>query len=265
MELAPARYMEMGADRMLVAGGMTVSVARVERRETKSNDIEAVVEVNAQLAGEVRNALSAGSYPLVLGGACNVCLGALAGLGSHVGVVWLDAHGDFNTPQTSPSGYFDGMPLAIAAGRCHSDVLKRVGGLPVREERVLLVGVRDLDPGEKASLESSEVVVVEADRVRRTGMESALQPTLDLLTGRVGEVYLHLDLDVLNPADAPGVNFPTPGGLSLGEVEAALAMVRERFHVRGASLTAYDPTRDEGDRTFQTALRLIEVLAASGD
>ncbi len=146
MELAPARYMEMGADRMLAAGGMAVSVVRVERGEATSDDLEAVVEVNARLAGEVRNALTAGSYPLVLGGACNVCLGAIAGLGSHVGVVWLDAHGDFNTPQTSPSGYFDGMPLAITTGRCHTQLRDRVGGTPLQEGLVLLAGVRDLDP-----------------------------------------------------------------------------------------------------------------------
>ncbi len=105
--------------------------------------------------------------------------------------------------------------------------------------------------------------MVQADQGRRIGMDEALRPALDLLAGRVGEVYVHLDLDVLDPMYASGVNFPTPEGLSLGDVEASLGLIRDRFRIRAASLTAYDPTRDEEDRTLHTALRLIQVLATA--
>ena len=262
MALAPSRYLEAGANRVLARGGHGVETASLHRGEP-GHDLEDVVAVNAELAATVRDATRRGRFPLVLGGACNVCLGALAGLHPRpVGVVWLDAHGDFNTPETTPSGYFDGMPLAIATGRGHQEMRARIGdGPPVPDERVILAGVRDLDPGERAALENSQVQVMEVSRMLQDAAERALLPALDRLGSRVDEVYLHLDIDVLDPEAAPAVNFPTVGGLSIEEVQQLIALVGERFRIVAASLTAYDPTRDPDGETLEVALRLLERIA----
>ncbi len=261
MALAPERYLQAGADQSLASRGHSVETSVVAR--TTEDDLEAVVEVNTGLAAEVRKATEAGRFPMVLGGACNVCLGVLAGLSPRtLGIVWFDAHGDFNTPDTTPSGYFDGMPLAIAAGRGHQDLRTRITeGDPVPEERVLLSGMRDLDPGERDSLESSEVRVVSTDSFKQHGMERSLLPALRQLATFVDEVYLHLDMDVLDPEVAPGVNFPTPGGMMLDDLQRAIEMIGEHFRIAAASVTAYDPTRDEGDRTLLTGLSLLDTVA----
>ncbi len=262
MALAPQRYREAGAAAALGVRGLDVRTVRVEPGQER-DDLDAVAHGNSGLAAAVRRAADANSFPLVLGGACNVCLGSMAGLGAgRIGVVWLDAHGDFNTPETSQSGYFDGMPLAVLTGRCHQELRGRIGGGAVPDDRVLHIGARHLDPEEGENLHGSGILVVPAEEIRGTGIPASLRPALEKLEARVDAVYLHLDIDVLDPAFAPTVNFPTPGGLSLEDLEETVRLVSEVMPLRAASLTAYDPTRDEDGTTLRTAIRVMEMIAA---
>ncbi len=262
MALAPERYEQAGAATALRAQGHEVWTVRVEPGPDHE-DLEAVVHGNIGLAAEVRRAADAGEFPLVLGGACNVCLGSMAGLGTgRIGVVWLDAHGDFNTPETSPSGYFDGMPLAVLTGRGHKELRGRIGGETVPDGNVLHIGARDLDPEEGRNLHRSEILVVPAAAMRETGNAAILRPALEQLAARVDGVYLHLDIDVLDPAFAPAVNFPTPDGLQLDALEDTLRLVSETLPLQAASLTAYDPTRDVDGTTLRTAMQAMQMIAA---
>ena len=156
--------------------------------------------------------------------------------------MWFDAHGDFNTPETSPGGFVDGMPLAMATGRCYPQVWQRLGEEPaaVPEAHVLHVGSRDFDPGEQQSLADSGVEVVSGEDIVRRGVRAALVPALDTLRGHVEAVYLHIDIDVLDPAAAPAVDFPSTGGLTVPELEEAIWLVAGHLSVRAAALTAYD-------------------------
>jgi arginase len=262
MALAPERYEQAGAAMALRARGHDVRTVRVEPGPDRE-DLEAVVHGNIGLAEEVGRAADAGEFPLVLGGACNVCLGSMAALDTErIGVVWLDAHGDFNTPETSPSGYFDGMPLAVLTGRGHKALRGRIGGEVVPDGHVLHIGARDLDPEEGENLHRSEILVVPAATMRETGILASLRPALEQLAARVDGVCLHLDIDVLDPAFAPAVNFPTPDGLHMDALEETLRIVLETLPLRAASLTAYDPTRDVDGTTLRTAMQAIQMIAA---
>jgi arginase len=189
-------------------------------------------------------------HPVVASGDCTASLGVLAGLqraGHDPGVVWFDGHGDFNTAETTPSGYLGGMPLALAVGRGKAAVVDRLGLRPVPEERVVLVGARDLDPAERRSLESSKVT-----RVEVADLTDAVLPD--------GPLYLHLDLDVIDPAELPGLLFPAPDGPALSAVRSALDRVvaTGRVAAVGLACTWHHPAEDPA----RTDAVVREVLAA---
>ena len=199
----------------------------------------------------------------MLAGGCDVSKGILSGFDhAGCGVVWFDAHGDFNTPETTVSGYFDGMSLAVITGQCYRNYWAQIGhSTPIAESATLMVGVRDLDPAEKERLDHSAIQVV---KWREGKPQSDLQTALDKLAQCVPEVYLHIDMDSLDPQVAPGVVFdPVSGGLSLEDMEEAIRAVFVRFRVRACTLAVYNPERDQDDNTLRAGLRIIEVLAES--
>lgn len=187
--------------------------------------------VNAELERHVRATLAAGEFPLVLAGNCNSALGTVAAM-DNPAVVWFDAHGDFNDEATTVSGALEGMSLTLVARRY------------VAEEAIVLAGFRDLDPGERARLDRSRVLQVPDAR-----LESSPLPA--------GSVYVHIDLDVLDPSISPGVNFQAPGGLTEERLVGALAAVFERAGVRAAAIANHNPERDRRGLTQRLARRLI--------
>ena len=258
----PRRLVEAGAERAVARGGVAATVERVERGGPFADSASASLAVNKALARTVGRIFASGRAPVVLAGSCDASLGVLAGFDhSRCGVVWIDAHGDFNTPETTISGFFPGMSAAIVAGHCYRSFWAEIGdAAPVREKAILMLGVRDLSPdAERARLERSAVQVVEW---RGGKPQGDVVRSLDELRGEVDEVYLHLDLDGLDAGVAPGVvDAPVPGGLSLGDAEDVLRAVGARFRVRAAAVTTYNPARDEDERTLRASLRLLEVLA----
>jgi arginase len=189
-------------------------------------------------------------------------MGVLAGFDhARAGVVWIDAHADFNTPETTVTGFFPGMSAAVVTGHCYQSLWSTIGdSTPVSEAAVVMLGVRDLSPeAERERLERSGIKVVGWDDGRPV---SDVGRALDLLRKRVAEVYLHLDLDGLDPEVAPGVvDAPVPGGLSRADADAAIRAVAARFEIRAVALTTYNPERDVDDETLRTALHLLELLA----
>jgi arginase len=230
----------------------------VERINSSTAEVDAVADVNAQLAGAV--ARHEGP-PVILAGNCNSCVGTLAGfslrgirpdIGADIGVVWFDAHGDFNTPETTISGALEGMSLAIATGGCHEDLRRRIGlSRPVPEANCILVATRSLD--------AEELV-----RLRRSGISmvgpNGLAGALERLATRVAAVYVHLDLDVLDPAQSPGVNFQAPGGISPEELYRAVALTSKKVPIAAAAIANFNPDRDREDRTLTVAQRLVDIL-----
>jgi arginase len=180
---------------------------------------------------------------------------------SDIGVIWLDAHADFNTPETTPSGFLDGMALAALTGRCWGPLTASITGFhPVSDAHVVLVGARHIDPLEEQLLASSRVRRIEAARVRTDGVRVALDTALTELARHVSRVYLHIDLDVHDRAEAQANQYAEPGGLSPDSVRDLVRVTGERFSIVAAALTSYDPTHD--DRMLDVGLQLMEVIAA---
>jgi arginase len=209
----------------------------------------------AQGLPALTTAVSAESGPLALLGECTLAPAVVAGLRSaHPGLalVWIDAHGDLNTPVTTPSGFLGGMPFAILLGWCH-DELRAAAGLepPLPEDRAALVGARDLDPGEQEAIGRSRLVV--ADDV--AGALAGLPVDAPL--------HVHIDGDVLDPEDSPGVDFPAPGGWRLPRLVDETAALAATGRVVGVSLCCGNPRRDPDGRSFAAYARALGPLLAA--
>jgi arginase len=258
MGAGPDRLVNAGAVERLASAGHDVDVIRLRRQNGETNEVGASFEVVRRLAEAVAQAAAEGAFPLVLSGNCMSSVGIVAGLGRDVGVVWLDAHPDFNTTDGSVSGFADGMGLSVLTGTGWRALRETVPGYrPVGETNVLLIGIRDADPAERERLDASGITVLAPGEAAER-----VEPALDGLRGRVGDVYLHLDLDVLDPSEGRANEYAAPGGLSGAEVERIIAAVGERFAVRGAAVTAYDPEADPEARIPPTAAGL---MAGIGD
>jgi arginase len=257
-----------GPGRLLEAGGLPEALARPGRpaslrvvgpAEPSVPEAARVFAVARGVAGHVRDALAESAFPLVLAGDCNSCLGTVAGAGADgLGVVWLDAHADFDTPEDSRSGSLDAMGLAMLTGRGWPALRATVPGLAAVGERdVVLAAVRDLEPHQRERLRASAIAALPAEVFSAAGLAAAL----DDLRGRVGRVYLHVDLDALDPAEGVANRYAAPGGLTAEQVVAAFDAVRDRFEVAAAAVTAYEPAADADGRMAATAVRLIGALA----
>jgi len=217
------------------------------------------------VAREIAQRTTATGPALVLAGECSTAIGTVAGCGPReLGVVWLDAHADLNTPDTSPSGFVDGTALATVTGRCWHALCATVPGwAPIPDERVVLAGARDLDDAERDALSRSPLQVIDP----APDWLAELEAGLDRLRERVGRVYLHVDLDVLDGSRLPVNAWSCPGGPGAAELEAAVELVAQRFRVPAAALTALDPEVDAtGEATVVAAglaRRLVDVVDAA--
>lgn len=218
----PLRFVQAGVENLLAAKGVAVSVERVERGKPFRDSPSAPLAVNKQLEPIVRQAVAAGQLPVVLAGSCGVSMGILSGFDhARCGVVWVDAHGDFNTPESTITGFFAGMSLAVITGHCYKRFWAQMGNsAPISEAATLMLGVRDLDPAERERLERSAIQVV---NWREGKAQADVLASLDQLAKQVQEVYLHVELDALDPQVATGVvDSPVPGGLSLQDIEGVI-------------------------------------------
>jgi arginase len=214
-----------------------------------TNEIAASMDVIRALAETVR---ATDGFPFVLAGNCSSALGTVTGLGGEVGVVWLDAHGDFNTPETTRSGFFDGMGLAMLTGAGWDGL--RSGLVTVPEDHVVHVGGRDFDPGEETRFERSAVTLV-----RRPPVDDAL----DALRNRVSEVYVHVDLDVLDPSVGRANSLAVDDGLFVRDLEEIVDAIAARFEIRAAGLTWYEPDCDPERAVPGVARAIYERVLAS--
>jgi arginase len=245
----------------LAAAGHALPVLRVTVTRSGGDVRRASLEVAVGTARQVVAAVRGGAWPLVLAGSCDVAPGVLAGIRDpSVGVVWIDAHADFNTPSSSLSGFWPGMTLAVVVGDCGEAAWSALDWHPVAPEHVALIGVRSLSPQEEAErLARSSMHVVPWRAGTAAGSVDA---ALGKLAERVTRVYVHLDLDALDPSIGSAVvDPPVPGGLSASQLDDALALVCERFEIAGATIATYTPANDDGT-TLHVAVAAVERLLA---
>jgi len=222
--------------------------------------LDAILDTCDELATRVEQVAREERVPLVLGGDHSIALGTMVGM-AHArgpgGVLWLDAHGDLNTPETTPSGNVHGMPLAAALGRGSGLLSRPAWQLPAVERgRVALVGVRSLDRGERELIAELGLSVFTMSDIDRRGLDAVLAEAIAVVQGD-GFVHVSLDLDVIDPQSAPGVGTPVPGGLSYREAHLALELVAESASVSSLDVVEVNPILDVGNTTGRLAVDLV--------
>ncbi len=230
--------------------------------------LEPIVAVAQRLADIVARSIGAGHVPLTLGGDHSLALGSVMGAarGRRLGLIWLDAHGDFNTWETTPSGNIHGMPLAAIAGLGDERLVTLKGtepvGAKVAPSNIAIVGARDLDVDERTLLERAGVAVFSMEAVDRLGMCEAMRRAIAVATRGTDGIFLSVDLDAVDPVFAPGVGTPVPGGLTFREAHLAVELVADTGKFLGIELVEVNPILDTQNRTGLLAVQL--ALSAFG-
>lgn len=228
-------------------------------------NLHLIAEKTEMLAEKVDHAIKDGSFPLVLGGDHSIAIGTLAGVSKHytnLGVIWYDAHGDLNTAETSPSGNIHGMPLAVSLGMGHP-LLTNVGGYgpKVKPENIVIIGARSLDEGERKLIKEKGIKVYTMHEIDRLGMTKVMEESITYLKERNADgVHLSLDLDGLDPHDAPGVGTPVIGGISYRESHLAMEMLAEAQIITSAEFVEVNPILDDKNKTATVAVALMGSL-----
>jgi arginase len=263
MGAGPERLMELGIDRALAADDHQVSTTLIEvPAGSWTSEIATAFELMRRVAGAITGARP--SLPVVLAGNCITTIGALATYPpSRTGLVWFDAHADFNTPDTTASGFLDGTALSAVTGGAWRQLALSVPGFrPIPEENVCVVGARDLDPMEKRLLSASGVTTVRAAEIR-----TALPAALEVFAKTLDRVHVHIDLDVLDASVAPANTYAVGGGLTVEDLELAVSSIGRALPIAGITLSAYDPAGDADGRAANAAVSVVcaAVSAAQRD
>jgi arginase len=228
--------------------------------------VDCIVPMSRRVAGAVATSIQGNRFPLVLGGDHSLSIGSIRGAARHkkLGLIWIDAHGDFNTAETTPSGNIHGMSLAVLAGlgdRCLVQLWEEQ--VPVVDpKRITIIGARDLDPGEKTNLKEAGASVMGMEQIDRYGMVTVTEKAIECVSRDVDGIYLSLDLDALDPRHAPGVGTPVPAGLTQREVYLACELIAETGKLAGMDLVEVNPILDVQNQT--AALAVDFALTALG-
>ncbi len=211
-----------------------------------------------------RKAVTKGHFPLFIGGDHSIAVGTVAAVTNDepTGLIWIDAHGDFNTPQTSPSGNIHGMPLAALIGEGHESLVN-VGhpGAKILPENVVMIGQRDLDPNEKARLKKAGITVFTMRSIDEQGISLVANKALMKFI-HLKKIHLTVDMDALDPVEAPGVGTPVPGGITYREAHLLMELLADSQKITSMDLVEINPILDIANKTAELAVEL--TLSALG-
>jgi len=212
-------------------------------------------------ADAVAGSMRAGGFPVVVGGDHSIAIGVLAGIArvnGPAGVIWIDAHADLNTPETSPTGNVHGMPMAAALGYLTQYFSPPTFPAPAADApRCVFVGLRDLDPAERRVLRSGQFAVFTMSDIDRLGISKVMERAIQIASTGPASVHVSVDIDSLDPLTAPGTGTPVPGGLTYREAHLAMEMVYESGVAHSLEVAEVNPILDEGTATARVAMELI--------
>jgi arginase len=255
MGLGP-EYLWQAIEPVLTRRGHTTRAEVIVLSDGFLTEIATTFGIARAISERVHTCRREGWIPLVLSGNCNASLGTVSGCGcATTGVVWFDAHGEATTPDTTRSGFLDGMGISMLAGQSWDHLARSVPDFtPLAGQQVVLVGARDVEP--------DEADLLQRVGVRRVSRAEDLAPALAPLQAQaqIDGVYLHLDLDVLDPQDATANEWAPPGGLRVASIERALAEVRKMLPIKALGVASYSPETDRDGRALQAALTMIEAV-----
>jgi arginase len=248
-------------------GNVEVAIAEMCKiTDAKMKYIDCIVPMSRRIAGAVATSVQAGNFPLVLGGDHSLSIGSVRGAARNrkIGVIWIDAHPDFNTGETTPSGNIHGMSLALLAGLGDKRLIQLWDEtVPVIDPaKIAIIGARDVDSGEKANLQKAGAMVMGMEQIDRYGMVAAIEKAIERVSHDVDGIYLSFDMDSLDPEHAPGVGTPVPAGLTQREAHLACEMIAETKKLIGMDLVEVNPILDGQNKTAVLAVEF--ALSALG-
>ena len=277
VDMGPSALRVAGVDEKLAALGYEVEdrgdlpVAIQETQgpgDPRLKYLKEILEVCARLRDRVGEALAVETIPVVLGGDHSVAMGTIAGLARHfharrekIGLVWFDAHADANTAETSPTGNIHGMPLAAVLGLGAPSLVNLAGHAPMVDgSRAALVGVRDVDPAERANVRATGIGAFTMRDIDERGMRSVMEDAIKRASAGTAGIHVSFDVDGIDPDYAPGVGTPAPGGLSYREAHLAMEMLADTGRVVSAELVEVNPILDHRNGTAALAVELLSSL-----
>lgn len=257
MGLGPDRILQSGLMGLLKQLRFEFDVQEIALENSYPTEISSAFELCRKVAERVRLSHEKGRFPIILSGNCMAGVGTVSGCGTdRTAVIWFDAHGESTTPETTRSGFLDGMPISTLLGRAWQTLAESIPGFaPVPGNRVVLFGAREIEPAERALLESSGVL--------QPATLAHLANDLMDLAKEADHVYLHIDLDVLDPAVATPNQWTPPDGLSLDDLLQAIAEIRKHTKVAALGIASYDPSTDQNAHALDAALKVVEATLRS--
>ncbi|WP_432514880.1 arginase family protein [Kineococcus sp. SYSU DK001] len=259
----PPALLDAGAAAHLAASGAGVDTGGITLPARFATEVGSGIEVMRRVADAVTAAGPAA--PVVLAGNCGASVGVMAAharAGRRVGVLWLDAHGDLQVPETTTSGFFDGMGLALLTGRCWRALASTIPGFrPVPDEAVALVGGHDLEPAEESLVRSSGMTWVPPAQLRAD--DGVVREVVGRLAAHVDALHVHVDLDVLDTAVGRANGYAAPGGLDGGELRAVVRGAASRLPIASATLASWDPAHDVDGRVLGVAMDVLDDVGVA--
>jgi arginase len=211
--------------------------------------------VNRALSAMVSEAKAQGEFPIILAGNCNTAVGTLGGLQQENGVIWFDCHGDFNTPETTVGGFLDGMALSMVTGRCWKSLTEGVNGFsPVTDDKIVLIGARDFDQEERKNLAHSAIQLITPAMLKDSSenLGDRFPPLLS--------IYLHIDLDVIDPKYVMVNSYSTPGGLLPEDLYNVITFITKQYSIAALAFTAYDPSLDPEKKIARVVNTITDIV-----
>ena len=254
MGLGPGVLFRECLEPLFLRRGINCRHEEIISKQLHSAEIESAFELCATVSHRVHALREEDCFPILLSGNCDIAIGAICGCGAaDTSVAWFDAHGEANTPETTTSGFLDGMGIAILTGQCWRTLASQIPRFrPVPGNRVLLIGSRDVEYEEQRLL--SQVGVRRIQSVTEVSMvTSSLRP-------ETNGCYMHFDLDVLDPDEATVNQWVPPGGMTLEEVLQVADSIRAQVPVKGFGFGSYDPEVDESGSGLKAAIAITELL-----
>ena len=227
--------------------------------------LASITESCTRLAVMVEEVVGAGKFPLVLGGDHSIATGTVAGVaaaygkrGQKVGLIWIDAHTDMNTPETTPSGNVHGMPLACCIGQGPEELTHLLGFAPKIEPRnVVLIGIRDVDQRERDLVRTSGVTVFTMRQIDELGLRAVMEQALHVASDETAGFHISLDMDAIDPVEAPGVGTPVQGGMTYREGHLAMEMICDCSGMVSLEVVEVNPVLDNANRTAELGVQLV--------
>jgi len=274
VDMGPSALRIADIDRKLEALGYTVidegdipvrNIEVQEMADVKLKYLPEIAEMSAVLASRVESVLDDGDFPLILGGDHSMSIGSLAGIGAHcakhkktLGVIWIDAHADMNTAETTPSGNIHGMPVSVALGIGHPSLTSIGGNFPKLDPRNLaIVGLRSIDPGERELIKELGVAAYTMFDVDKLGMYEIASRVLEDMARSVDHLHISFDVDGVDPSFAPGVGTPVPGGLSFRETHLFMEMISQVEAYASLEVAEVNPILDVRNSTAEFASDVV--------